>query len=309
MKKTPTKDSKEIALLRKQRMEAIAACDFTQAKMMDSQIQILLANQLTNDYDASLTKAKIQYNIVKEEIRIKASDEYSKSYEEVFRIQRNYQERKTALQSIHAESLSRQAEKYAQELELEANRTVIEADTLRREAQIRAKNGEYEEAEKILKLSDEIRANVTRQRQEEVNAKYERLLAEAEQKHNEDNAAWDAKLRVALNEIKQKYDATIQSLKNTLASASIRLKVERDLNEEEQFFMDLEFDDQNTPIKVIPGSPKTPKSPRTPKSTRTPKSNLSKTTPTRTPSSGKKTPKSAKKTPISSKSTGVVSPK
>ena len=229
----------EIALLRKQRIKSIEACDFAEAKALDLQIQKLLQTKDDHSRQQSMTSAQLKYNIERENVRTKASEIYNQFYTKVYEAKSKFHKRRALLQQSHATTLANIANEYAKELEIETTRPIPEADTLKREAQIRAKSSDYETAEKLFKESTNKREFVTQQRQSAVHLKYKQLREAAEAKQDEELRLCTRKQNQAFVEIKTDYDAEIKKLDRQLSACAIRLGVQRPVEEEQGMFKEL----------------------------------------------------------------------
>ena len=229
----------EIALLRKQRMVSIENCDFAEAKALDLQIQKLMQTKSDHSKQQSMTGALLKYNIERENIRTQASETYNRYYTEIYELKSKFHKRRAFLQQSHAKALATLANNYAKELEIETTRAIPEADTLRREAQIRAKNSDYDTAEKLFKESTEKREQVTQQRQEQVHLKYKQLRESLEASQEDELRLCMRKQNQSFVEIKTNYDAEIAKLDRKLTACAIRLKIQRPVDEEEGMFKEL----------------------------------------------------------------------
>lgn len=244
--------SKEIAILRRQRMKAISDCNFAQAKALEIQIKRLESNTIDQRNEQSLNKARAAYNIEREAVRTTASQKYNDYYNQIFEMKAKFQNRKTALRKSQAIRMTQLAENYAKSLELETTRPIPEAEVLRNQAQIYAKNGNYYEAESIFKRAEGVRIEVVKARQEEVHKNYEAQRVLLEQKNEDENKLCDSKLYDTLLVIKQNYDHEIEKLKRRLVIAALRLKYDRDEDEDNEIFDPLDFDDDLVPVQNAP---------------------------------------------------------
>jgi hypothetical protein len=230
--------SDEISLLRRQRMKSIEECNFAEAKEIELQISKLQQTKKEHAQKETQTNAKVKYNIEREDIQAEASSIYNKYYNQVAQTRSRFQTRKTYIQQTHGTLLSNLATEYAKELEVETTRAIPEADTLKREAQIRAKNSDYEIAEKLFKESIAMRESVTKQRQGEVHKKYDHIKKQYEMKHEEELKLCSKKEVQAFTEIKLKYDTEISRLDKKLTASSLRLGIQRE-DDANKIFKDL----------------------------------------------------------------------
>ena len=273
--------SKELDALRKQKMQSIKDCDFLQAKAIDAQINQLINTLKTQKIDNENSHNKLQYSIEREAARSDMSTIYNEHYNKLFGIKTEYQKRKTNLQRRYSEAITKTEEEYAKELELATTRTIPEADTMKKEAQIRAKNGEFDDANNLYIESNDLREKIIKERQNKVHDKYSILISQIENKQKEDFECLNSKENQGYTEVFASYEEEVKRNEKRLQVASIRLSVTRSPSEERNIFKVLEFEGMRSreepkeaPQKEITfaktasvGTPKrTPKSPRTPKS-------------------------------------------
>ena len=272
--------SKELEILRKQKMESIKNCDFLQAKAIDAQINQLKGSLTNQRHEVERSQAQIQYSIEVETVRSRASEVYNQFYNELFAIKTNFHKRQTNLQQRHSESSMKISEDYAKELELETIRAIPEADTMKKEAQIRARNGQFDLADNLYHESNDLREKTIKERQDAVHVKYGQLIRQLEEKQQEDFEYLKQKQQQDYTEVMHKYDKEMDKLEKRLQAASINLGVERNYETENKIFKVLEFDgaksEPNNAIITTPATNKTTKDKlsRTPtpsKTSRTPK--------------------------------------
>ncbi|KAI5523176.1 hypothetical protein TVAGG3_0589930 [Trichomonas vaginalis G3] len=252
----------EIALLRKQKNTAIENCDFQQAKSIDLQIQKLLDAKNQQNNQANLTKALLTYNIEKENIKIQASEMYNEYYNQVYKAKSRFQKRRNLLQQSHANALAKLAEEYAKELEVETTRAIPEADTRKNQAQIRARNQEYDVADALFKESQQIRQQILQSRQDAVHKKYNELRTALEAKNKSEDDLCDKKEKQVFTEIQTNYNNEIDKLDKTLQARSLRLNVPRG-EDEAEMFRPLFTEDEIKEIQPLSPVLRTPLSPKT----------------------------------------------
>lgn len=231
--------SDEVSLLRRQRMKSIEDCNFAEAKAIELQIKKLQATKEEHKNKESQTNARVKYNIEREDVQTEASDLYNKFYNKVAQTKSRFQTRKTLIQQTHGKHLSDLATDYAKELEVETTRAIPEADTLKREAQIRAKSSDYAGAEKLFGESTSLRENITKQRQDLVHKKYQQIKKQYEAQHEEEVNLCKKKEIQAFTEIKTSYDLEISRLDKKLTACSLRLGVQRPADEAKTIFKEL----------------------------------------------------------------------
>jgi hypothetical protein len=275
----------DLALLRQQRKEAIASCDFQKAKLIAFHLRELTGRQDETEAEHHGHKNQLDYDQVKEDVRAKAQEAHASAVEEIFRIEGEFQARLTTLKEHQAEEFSAHAGSLAAELELCAIRGVPESIKMERQARIVAELGEYERAESLLEESSSARAAAIQSRQDELKEIYDRLMQQLDLKHNEEIRLNQEKKIQRIGEVKLKYGRVIETLRKQLANAAYKYQVARDPTEEETFFQELstpETESQEQPIRPTYGSTsqlvksargeKSPPSRRTPTSPRSPKS-------------------------------------
>jgi hypothetical protein len=207
------------------------------------------------------TQSQIQYSIERENIRSDLNEVFNKYYNKLFSSKADFQKRKTNLQIKHSNYIADVEEEYAKELELETSRSIPEADVQKKEAQIRATNGEFDYADQLFRESNDFRERVIKERQDVVHSKYRTLFSQVNVKQEADMEYLKQKEQQAYTQILLEYESELTRLRKQLQICSIKYSVERNIEEDEKLFKHLELKSFETAEKP----PKSPKSPRTPK--------------------------------------------
>ncbi|OHS95869.1 hypothetical protein TRFO_10276 [Tritrichomonas foetus] len=235
--------SQELVLLQKERAKAIEDCEFQKAKAIDIHIKRLTAQIQHNNQTKKRIGNELMYESEKEAVRKEASLLFSDAYEEIYAIKAKFQDRMATLHRNHAEQLKRHADSYSCDLELCSTRGVPDAVFLKKEAQSKARNGEFELADSLFQQSKQARAQTIAEREAEVHKIYALKSDQITKKQREENELCKEKEKIAIAEIVQKYDTEVTKLKRRLAAAAQKLQISPDLDEEESFFERLEPDE------------------------------------------------------------------
>ena len=238
--------NQEILLLQKERSRAIEECEFQKAKAIDVHIKRLTAQIQHNNQTKKRLGNELSYEAEKEAVRKEASLLYSDAYEEIYRIKAKFQDRMSMLHRNHAEQLRRHAENYSMDLELCSTRGVPDAVYMKKEAQSKAKNGEFELADTLYQQSKQLREQIIAGREDEVHKVYAMKGDQITKKQKDENELCKEKERVELNEIVKKYDIEIAKLRKRLAAVAQKLQIVPDADEEESFFQKLDPDEEST---------------------------------------------------------------
>lgn len=267
--------NQEITLLRQQKIKAIEDCEFAKAKAIDVHLQKLLAQMNHTDTESKRMGNELNYELVKEEVRRDASEVYSRAYEKAYQTKYRFQTRIANLLSLHADQLTEHARDFAKALELTATRVIPEAMHLKREAQVKAKHGDFDQAEELFKQSNETRDAVLQARQQEVKSQYEAAADLLKRKQAEELELNNEKKMQCLIEIQTEYNKQVETLKNRLFKNAKRFHVQQDLEEEASYFPELDiYDEPNNISLSASASPtksptKTPTRPKSRSSTNT----------------------------------------
>lgn len=273
--------NQEITLLRQQKIKAIEDCEFIKAKAIDVHLQKLLAQMNHTDTETKRMGNELNYELVKEEVRRDASEAYSRAYEKAYQTKYRFKSRIANLLSLHADQLTEHARDYAKALELTATRVIPEAMHLKREAQVKAKHGDFDQAEELFKQSNETRDAVLLIRQQEVKNQYETAADLLKKKQADELELNQEKKMQCLIEIQTEYNKQVEMLKNRLFKNAKRFHVEQDLEEEATYFTELDIYDEPNNLSVS--------SPSSPKSSRTPSKSKSRSSATTTPKRSNRT--------------------
>jgi hypothetical protein len=127
-----------------QRSQTIANCEFPKVKLIDIQLK-----RLSGQFDDAQSTQKrmseqLEYDKAKEVIRSEEARAHATAFDKLYRIDSEYRVRLVGLVTQHANEISRQAELFADDLELSAIRGVLDSIYLKREAQIIAKSGDFD---------------------------------------------------------------------------------------------------------------------------------------------------------------------
>ena len=226
--------SKEIATLQKERKYAIETCNFSKLKTIDVHIKtlqeqansnLLSSKKIQSDLEFKLIKEKVQENIV--ELKSLADDEIS-----VVRLK--FKERFLILHKKHSKELLELSNKHKLSLESESTRIVPESISLVSSAQMKAKYGEYEIAEKIFEDSKRIQEKTIERRIQELNELYHLEENDLLKKHKIELENSQKKMEKQIEAINIKLENEIQKKNKEIQTASIRLGI----NNSNDFFSD-----------------------------------------------------------------------
>jgi hypothetical protein len=245
----------DIAVLREQRHQAIAGCEFTKAKLIDLQLKRLADQQFGDDSSQRRLRGQLEYDKVKERVRSEAQQAHAAAVDELFQVEAEWQTRLTALQSEQAKKLQVHAESFAAELELSATRAVPDSLALRKEAQAVAKLGDFDTAEALFAEANATQQTTILERQAEIREVYDRLIAQVEGKHAEELNLHNEKRLLKLRDVRAKYAAKVEKLKKQLAHSAFRFSVTRNERDEAEMFEDLtDPEDTLSPSRSRPAS-------------------------------------------------------
>jgi hypothetical protein len=242
----------DLALLRQQRKDAIASCDFQKAKLIALHLRELTGRQDETDAVHQGQQNQLDYDQVKETVRSDAQRAHATAVESIFRIESEFQARLSALHERQAEEISAHAASLGAELELCAVRGVPDSIEMERQARIVAELGEYERAESLLEESGSARTAAIQSRQDELKEIYDRLLQQLDVKHSEEIRLNQEKKVQRIGEVGLRYGKVIDKLRKQLANAARKYQVTRDPIEEEAFFQELnppETESQEQPVR------------------------------------------------------------
>jgi hypothetical protein len=274
----------DLTLLRDQRKEAIATCDFQKAKLIALHLRELSGRQEIGEVAHQTQQNQHDYDQVKEAVRSEGQRAHAAAVEEIYRIESDFQARLAVLHDLQAERIAAHAASLAAELELSAQRGVPDSMDMKRQARIVAELGEYERAESLMQESDSTRAAAIQSRQDELTEIYDRLLRQLDAKHGEEVRLNQEKKLQRIGEVKLRYAKVLDKLRKQLANSARKYVITRDLVEEETYFQELTGPEaeQEQPVRppsrsalAPPRTAKTEKSPtarRTPTSPRSPRS-------------------------------------
>lgn len=287
-------DKKDLELLKQERAKAIANCEFPKAKLIDLQIKKITADLNQSQSRDRLLNNQLEYNRVKEAVKTKANKAYAKAVEDVYSIKAQFQGRVASLLEMHTDELSRHSSNFAADLELETIRPVPDSRYMQREAQVKAKYGDFDRAEELYQESNSVQKSTVLQRQNDVRVYYDRVEGKMVRRHNDDIWLNHEKKVQRLLEVKVKYEKEIEKLRKQLANMAMKYQVQQDKEEEEAFFPELlideeapEIEGESRPTSAASSSresfsresPRTPKTPKTMMSSRTGRSPFSPRTP------------------------------
>lgn len=233
---------RQIQTLRKERLRLIDNCDFDQAEVLEKRINDIINERNLHNDQLVIDLNKSKYNIEKETIRTESNEIHNTFKTRAFEIHGKFQKRRRFLQEAHANYLAQLATKYANDLELETTRNVVQADNLIQEAKGRAQASNYAEAKRLYAEATEIKEKVMIERQQNLKAKYDKIIDEVEKKNEEELAALDRKEQEALDLLQNEYQTEIKNLDTKLQTQSVRLGATRDLEDEQRMFHKLNFD-------------------------------------------------------------------
>lgn len=314
--------SNDLNVLRLQHQEAIKQCDFLRAKALNDQINKLTSHIKSSQNGTKQLGNKMEYKHICDQVRSSAADEYSRATQYIYETKVHFQDRLSTLLKIHSDQLQQLGADYAKAIEDTTLRPVRDADNYTNGAQILASLHYYDKAQELFQIANDNKELTTLQRQEECHYSYDQLQEKMKQKHKEELSLNSQKRYQRFVEIKQDYDRAIQRLRKVLSSASIRLQVKQNPEEEEKFFKELIItpdDDEDTdiprtpltPLSRLTQSPSRSSSRGSRSNTRSPHNSTAQQSPSRyraspqSPKNYKSSPQSAK-SPKSPKSTSSV---
>lgn len=288
-------DKKDLELLKQERAKAIANCEFPKAKLIDLQIKKITADLNQSQTRDRLLNNQLEYNRVKESVKQKANRAYATAVEAVYSIKAQFQGRVASLLEMHTDELSRHTSHFAADLELETIRPVPDSRYMQREAQVKAKYGDFDRAEELFQESNSVQKSTVLHRQDEVRAFYDRVEGKMKRRHNEDIWLNHEKKVQRLLEVKCIYEKEVEKLRKQLANMATKYQVQQNMDEEDAFFPELVINEEAPEIEEAARqgsgagspresslrreSPRTPKTPKTLLSTRGSRSPFSPRTP------------------------------
>jgi protein-arginine kinase activator protein McsA len=238
---------KAVAALREQRAKAITNCDFPKAKIIDDQIKQISAHVQNIGTTQQAIQNQVEYDKVKEVVRVEASRAYASALEDIYQIEATFEDRKSALISVQAEEIAAHAVDLARELELSSLRPVPDSLVLKSEAKTVAKIGDFDRAQTLFEGSTKTHEETVSARQKEVLEVYERLEKQMDDRHVGELKKYEAKKGRRTLDVKLKYDKTVDRLKKQLANAAFKYQAVRNEAEESELFQEL-HDDQELPV-------------------------------------------------------------
>jgi hypothetical protein len=262
-----------VSALRTQRKRAIDVCDFPKAKIIDVQIKRITAySDETNTLQQGIQN-QAEYDRAKESVRMEAAKTYSNAIERIYHIESEFQGRAARLIAEHAEELTAHATALAAELELSSIRPVPDSVVLKNEAQILARFGDFDRAQSLFEGSTNVHEQTVSARHADVRDVYERLQRQLDARHVEELRLNDEKKAGKIREIILAYDKVIDRLKKQLVNAAFKFQVNRNEEEEAEFFLEVNSNALQIPAEKAPsraGSESSGTSPR-PKSAGSPR--------------------------------------
>jgi hypothetical protein len=233
-------DRDELELLRQQRNQAIQACEFPKAKLIDLQLKRLTAQLDNREALQRRLTCQLEYDKAKEIVRSKAAQEHAAAFNRIYEVDAEYRERLVAMVNSHASQIAEQAESFAGDLELSAMREVPDSRYLIKEAKIVAKFGDFDTAEEMLQESNHTHDVTVLSRQSEVRDIYDRLKAQLTEKHLGEIRLHEQKRIAAVQEEKRRYGKAVERLRKQLRIAALKCQVAQNPEEEGKFFPDIE---------------------------------------------------------------------
>ena len=247
----------EIAILRKQRLQAIANCDFSKARAIDLQMQKLNEAIMNSNYNQILLENKMEFEKLVESLKLRAAEQFTIAYQRINDVHVNFQKRKVVLLQNQSDQMTEIANEYSRDLETSALRQIPESEILKKQAQIQAKFGNYDSAEYLFAISNDKRESTLLQRQEEIHSFYGKLQDYVSRRHQDELALNDEKKFQAIQKIKIEYDNEVERMKKVLHNSSIKYQIELDPFDEETMFQELNInEDENNELPQSPSSPK-----------------------------------------------------
>lgn len=288
----PTKElSNELEVLRVQRKDAIRDCDFAKVRALDCHIDRLKEEIGHLEKGSNMIQRDLAFDLKKEEMRLRASEELQSLQTALFGIRASYQKRLGDLEESHKKEIDELGARYSEALELAAIRSVPESELLTRQAQFSAKMRDYSTAEALLDQSQQTRADSTTGRQDEVHQLFDRRRERIERRQAAEEQGVLEKLEREIEIREKKFELTMVHVKNSLAKTAADLKI-RLTDEDYEFLQDftLHKETSETPKKATPARDGSPVASEAGSKKRSPY----------TPRSMAKSPKSATKTPTRS---------
>ena len=306
--------NEELALLRAERIKAIQSCDFSRARQIDNQLQHLKDSINSATREDHQRECQTIYEAEKEAVLLDAERKYSESTAEIYEAKNLYQRKMVELQKKHAIELEYLAEQLAKDLELAMIREVPESTTYRRQAQASAIVQDYDNAEAMMKISENVREETMNERQLEVQRQYDVLRNQMIERHIQEDKTCEMMHFKNIENIRRRHQKSNEILRKRLDFRAYSLKapvVQSDIQISELELSDDEIDtvknkkSVSAPVSGLARRSslegrRTPLVPNSPTANRSPKSPASKK------SSKTTSPKSPKQT-VSPKK--VVSPK
>ena len=179
-----TEASDELRILRQQRMAAIRACEFKQARHIDHQMTLIKQNMAKTQVDDRRRSAEALYEQEKEAIKLAAANKYSEATAQIFEAKTAFQRGIQQIEQAQREALEWLEESHAKALELSQIRIVPEALVLKQKAQTSAVIRDYDAADTYFIESELTDKDTKDVRRDEVSERYaarkEALLAQFE---------------------------------------------------------------------------------------------------------------------------------
>jgi len=213
----------QIAVLQKQRIEAIKQCDFGKSKAIDVHIKTLQEQEKNDSFVKRKQTAEQEYSLIEEKIKVEIITIQQEMEMAISQKKSEFAQRLVEIHRKHSERVEEMAYHYAANLETETNRVVPEAQALVTSAKLKAKYGEYELAEKILEESKVIHQNSVDKRIEELNLAYQAQQVEMEKRHQEEINNCESKREKKIIEISSKFEDMVSKRYKELRTASLRL--------------------------------------------------------------------------------------
>lgn len=230
----------ELRILRQQRMDAIRACDFKQARIIDQQMTQIKRNMAKTRVDDRRRSAEALYEQEKEAIKVAAAVRYSAATSDIFQAKTAFQRGIQQIEQAQREALEWLEQQHAKDLELSQIRVVPEALRLKNMAQTSAVIRDYDAADAYFIESELTDKDTKDIRCEEVSETYairkEKLIAQFDADRRVCRETYTRKIQ----EILRKHRLAGERLDLRLGMRAHTLKIP--LNE--KFDMDeLEFSD------------------------------------------------------------------
>lgn len=258
--------SRELQLLRQQKMAAIKECDFKKARDINGQIIRLKQENQENTTTNTRRISELSYESEKENVRLEAARVHSESADKIFQLKMKYQKQLAVNKTRHAEQIQFLAEQHAKDIELCALRTVPESELLKMKAQTEAKASNFDFADMYFEESKQIKQTTFQQRQAEINSQYEAALVKLQEQHEEEDELCRRNYRAAIDEIRRKHDLKGIVLQKRLGFRAVTLNLPvEDENILEPLVVEDELDIDNElpmPARSLSRGAATPSPPR-----------------------------------------------